>query len=339
MRRSLIAAWLYLSALSLGVGAFQVQSAAFHIAIIDGEGALNNVEGRLAREPIVQVEDQNHKRVAGAYVAFDTPSSGPGAVFPNGATHLVAVTDENGRAVAKGLANNGVPGEFDIQVHVTYQGQTVATTAIHQINVCANVARISPSLNRNLPARTPKAPLSEGVLGVAVGTNILVNGSAIPGNANLMDGSQLQTVSDPVRIFLGGNCEFLLAPHSAVTVTPNQLSLTKGVVRGEPFGNCGIASDGMKAIGSAANSQGIVRLNGKKLEVASVNGDIKVVDDQNRSQGRVPACSAAAFLLVGGGAAGAGTASNAALFGALAGGVAGLGIAIDALAQPSPTSP
>jgi hypothetical protein len=339
MRCSLVAAVLYISALSLGLRAYQLQPAAFHIAIIDGEGALNNVEGRLAREPIVQVEDQNHKRVAGAYVAFDVPSSGPGAAFPNGATHLVAVTDANGQAVARGLTNNGIPGQFDIQVHVTYQGQTVATTAIHQINVCANVARISPSLNRNLPAKTPSAPLSEGVLGLAVGNNLLVNGSAIPGNANLMDGSQLQTLSDPVRIFLGGSCEFLLAPHSAVTVMPNQLSLTKGIVRGEPFGNCSVASDGMKAIGTATNSQGIVRLNGKKLEVASVDGDIKVLDDQNHPQGRVPACSAAAFLLVGGGAAGVGTSSNAALFGTLAGALAGLGVAIDALAQQSPTSP
>jgi hypothetical protein len=322
----------------------QIRPSAFHIAIIDGEGALNNIEGRVAREPIVQVEDENHKPVVGAYVAFDTPATGPGALFANGSTHFVATTDASGRAFARGLSNNGQPGQFPIQVHVSYQGQSIGEAVVHQVNVCGRVAKISPSLNRNLPPGKDGDPPPAGVLGMAVGNNLLVNGSPVPGNANLMDGTQLQTLADPVRVFLGGSCEFLLAPHSAVTVGANQLSLAKGVVRGEPFGNCSVASNGTKAAGTSATSQGLVRLNNGKLEVASIDGSIKVTDAQNRERGTVAACSATAFLLLGGasgataGVAGAAS-SKALLYGVLAGSLAGLGIAVDAITQSSPTSP
>src|ERR1700760_600446 len=40
------------------------------INILDGEGALNNIRRRDAREPVVQVTDENHKPVSGALVLF-----------------------------------------------------------------------------------------------------------------------------------------------------------------------------------------------------------------------------------------------------------------------------
>src|ERR1041385_9431846 len=40
------------------------------ITIVEGEGAINNVRQRVNREPIVQVEDNNRKPVAGAVVVF-----------------------------------------------------------------------------------------------------------------------------------------------------------------------------------------------------------------------------------------------------------------------------
>ena len=39
-----------------------------NIVIVEGEGTLNNVKQRVNRDPIVQVEDENHKPVAGAAV-------------------------------------------------------------------------------------------------------------------------------------------------------------------------------------------------------------------------------------------------------------------------------
>ena len=47
-----------------------------HITILDGEDSLNNIRERTAREPIVQVEDENHKPVAGALLLFSIQNGG-----------------------------------------------------------------------------------------------------------------------------------------------------------------------------------------------------------------------------------------------------------------------
>ncbi len=104
------------------------------ITILDGEGALNDIRKGTAREPIVQVEDDNHRPVAGAAVLFTTPSSGPSAIFPGGAHVLSTVSDSTGRAVAQGLRPNNVSGSYDIQVQANYNGSTAQVT-IHQKNV------------------------------------------------------------------------------------------------------------------------------------------------------------------------------------------------------------
>jgi len=77
-----------------------------NLMIVDGDGAINNIRQRTAREPIVQVEDQNHKPVAGAVVVFLLPDHGASGVFANGSHTLTVVSDAQGRAVAKGLKPN-----------------------------------------------------------------------------------------------------------------------------------------------------------------------------------------------------------------------------------------
>ena len=52
--------------------------AKLNIVIVEGEGAINNIRQRTAREPIVQVEDENRRPVAGAAVLFLLPEDGPG---------------------------------------------------------------------------------------------------------------------------------------------------------------------------------------------------------------------------------------------------------------------
>src|SRR6204780_5739242 len=83
-------------------------SPALVITILDGEGALNDIRQRTAREPIVQVEDENHKPIAGAAVLFALPGSGPGGAFAEGAQTFSTVTDSAGRAVGDGLHPNNV---------------------------------------------------------------------------------------------------------------------------------------------------------------------------------------------------------------------------------------
>ena len=107
-----------------------------NLVILEGEGATNNIRQRTAREPVVQVEDENHKPVAGAIVVFTLPSNGAGGVFANGAHTLSLASDSKGQAVAHGFHPNGLKGQFQIRVNASYQGLTVSA-AITQINVAA----------------------------------------------------------------------------------------------------------------------------------------------------------------------------------------------------------
>lgn len=79
---------------------------ALNIDIIDGDGAVNNIRQRTAREPIVEVTDENHKPVAGALVLFSAPDHGASGVFANGTRQLSVTTDAQGRAAGKGFQPN-----------------------------------------------------------------------------------------------------------------------------------------------------------------------------------------------------------------------------------------
>jgi hypothetical protein len=118
--------------------AVQAAPLMLHINILDGEGALNNISQRTAREPIVQVEDQNHKPVAGALVLFTIHSSGEGAggtfVTPFAqTTSLKVTTDANGQAAAHGLTPNTTAGQFTLSVEASV-GAVSTTAVIHIAN-------------------------------------------------------------------------------------------------------------------------------------------------------------------------------------------------------------
>jgi hypothetical protein len=104
-----------------------------NLVVVEGEGAINNIRQRTAREPIVQVQDENHRPVAGAVVTFTLPGRGPSGVFANGSQTMTVTTDQQGQAVARGLRPNGVKGQMQIRVNANYRGQTASTT-ITQIN-------------------------------------------------------------------------------------------------------------------------------------------------------------------------------------------------------------
>ena len=93
----------------------QPAPAKLNIVIVGGEGAINNIRQRTAREPIVQVEDENHRPVAGAVVLFLLPDNGP-----------------------SGFKVNRVEGKFQIQVQATYQGVSASAT-IAQVNAAPAV--------------------------------------------------------------------------------------------------------------------------------------------------------------------------------------------------------
>ena len=115
------------------VGYAQAPAPALNLVVLEGDGAINNIRQRTAREPIVQVEDENHRPVAGVAVVFTLPTTGAGGTFANGANTLTTLTDSQGRAVARGLKPNNVQGQYQIRVNASKNGQTASTT-ISQTN-------------------------------------------------------------------------------------------------------------------------------------------------------------------------------------------------------------
>lgn len=105
-----------------------------NIVVVKGEGAINNIKQRTAREVVVQVEDQNRKPVAGASVAFLLPNSGPSASFADGGKLFTTVTDQNGRASVSSMQPNQTVGSYSINVNASYQGMR-GSKIISQRNV------------------------------------------------------------------------------------------------------------------------------------------------------------------------------------------------------------
>src|SRR5262245_3648069 len=130
---------LVLQSLPSAARAQAVSVPTLKILILDGEGAVNSIKLGTAREPIVQVEDENDRPVAGAMVVFTLPDRGASGIFADGTKSLIVHTDTKGQAVARGLKPNQTPGQFKIRVDVSHQGVTTST-AINQSNALASAA-------------------------------------------------------------------------------------------------------------------------------------------------------------------------------------------------------
>jgi hypothetical protein len=151
-----------------------------NIVIVEGEGAINNVRQRTAREPIVQVEDENHRPIAGASVLFLLPDGGPSGVFGKGARSLQVMTDSKGRAVAKGLRLNDISGKFQIKVEASYQGST-ATASISQANAVLTAGTAAAGISGKLLVILAAAGAAAGVGAVLATTS----GGKLPTRGNL----------------------------------------------------------------------------------------------------------------------------------------------------------
>jgi len=118
--------------LLLIAGTTGAQTPGIKITVLEGQGAINNIQQHRAKEPVVQVtEDQ--RPVQGASVTFTLPDDGPSGFFGNGARMMTIQTDEKGQAVGRGLRPNQTGGRLQIRVSASFHGQT-ASAVISQIN-------------------------------------------------------------------------------------------------------------------------------------------------------------------------------------------------------------
>jgi len=186
--------WLLL-ANSLGAESPQDTPKLF-INIVEGEGALNNVKQRVNREPVVQVEDENHKPIAGAAVVFFLPTSGPSGTFANGSQTLTVTTDSLGRATAKGIRPNQLTGKMQIRVSASANGQSVSTI-ITQMNV------VGASGGAGLSTTAKVLIVVAVAAGGAVGAVLATRGSS----------SSSTAASGPAAITITAGTPTVGAPH------------------------------------------------------------------------------------------------------------------------------
>ena len=135
-----------------------------NIVVVEGEGATNNVRQRVARDPVIRVEDENHKPVAGAAVVFTLPTDGATGEFGNAAKTLMVMTDRDGIATATGLKMNQVAGKVPIHVNASYRNLS-ARTSIMQSSVLP-------------PGAKPSNPNAKGGHGVLIGVLVAVGAAA-----------------------------------------------------------------------------------------------------------------------------------------------------------------
>ncbi len=112
----------------------QPPSGGLQLLIVEGDGAINNVKQRVNRETIVQVEDENHRPIAGAAVIFFLPNQGPGGTFPNGSTTFTTTTNAQGQATVRGIQYNQQAGPMQMRVTASFGGQT-ASLIVNQTNM------------------------------------------------------------------------------------------------------------------------------------------------------------------------------------------------------------
>ena len=176
------------------------------ITILEGEGALNDVRARTAREPIVEVTDENHRPVAGAIVLFvsDTNGSGGlGATF-NGAQAFSMSTDAEGRATGHGFQLTRTTGRFHITVQAR-KGDAHAQAVISEINVLA-ISRFS-LVNHAAEIATSKTGLlaTLEIVGVAVAAGVtLASAPATPVTITTGPGGVGAPTAAGIRIQLHG---------------------------------------------------------------------------------------------------------------------------------------
>jgi hypothetical protein len=117
------------------------------IQVMQGEGITTNIRQRVARDPMVKIEDDDHRPVDGAVVVFALPVSGTSGEFSNGSKTLTVVTGKDGVATAHGLKTNGVPGPLQIYVMASYQGLRARGLINQVVEAAPGTAVASPELH------------------------------------------------------------------------------------------------------------------------------------------------------------------------------------------------
>jgi len=106
--------------------------AGLQVEVIQGDGAIHNIQNGRAVEPVVRVVNDQGQPVPGAAVTFLLPETGPGGRFPTGSVFTTS-TNETGQATVRELRPNQLVGQWEIRVAASHAGLR-ARASIQQTN-------------------------------------------------------------------------------------------------------------------------------------------------------------------------------------------------------------
>jgi hypothetical protein len=137
------------------------------IIVVEGEGVTGSVRQKLAHDPVVRIEDDDHRPVAGAAVVFVLPVSGTSGEFEGGSKSLTVVTDNDGVAAARGIRTNQIPGKLQIYVTASYRGLRARGLITQIIEAAPGVK--TPAVTEMRASKSGSGKWKWILLGVAAG--------------------------------------------------------------------------------------------------------------------------------------------------------------------------
>ena len=152
------------------------------ILVLEGQGAVNNVERGLATPPVVEVRDRDDRPVEAATVIFRLPPSGPGGSFPGPLLSNTVVTNVQGQATAAGFAPNKMTGGFKIHVTAT-AGVRMGELDIAQTNSESRFS-MAPEPPRRKVSWKKWAIIGGIGVGAAIGIILATRGSSSAASSN-----------------------------------------------------------------------------------------------------------------------------------------------------------
>jgi hypothetical protein len=177
----------------------------------------------------------------------------------------------------------------------------------------------------------------------AVGTFIL-NSSEVEGNANLFDGSRIQTDRASSKVYLMNGAALVLGVNSAGTIYRDHFTLSQGAAKIDNLTGYSVRASGYDIRSARLSAQALVRIKQGTVEIAAVSGTLSVFDQKGGLVTKINAGTASSLqsnlvFLPSGASVGPSPRRQAFLYLMVASALSGLGLATDAILQPSPTSP
>ncbi|MGA8029482.1 MAG: hypothetical protein WB992_20255 [Bryobacteraceae bacterium] len=105
-----------------------------------------------------------------------------------------------------------------------------------------------------------------------------VDNAVVTGNANIFEGTEVRTTVAPTDLRLENGAAVRLATRSAGIVYNDRLILQQGAVRITNFDSYPVNASQLHIQADSPNTEAVVRMAGKMIEIASLGGTVSVTD-------------------------------------------------------------